>query len=218
MYTLQLFNVNYNDIRCKCQYKNKNIALSNKMIYNAVEMDGDYMEFKDRLKQLRTEKGITATQLAFQIDKGESAVRMWEIGRSKPDADTLIRLSHFFNCSVDFLLGLAGHKTDIEQIKMLELLNEISHRDNGELINSNDFQVLLVGLLEKMHSLGSKNYTLAKLLEVFTAEKITADELDTLEIINVGLCSLDVFGKEKVLAYVSGLMDAQRSNTAQKEG
>lgn len=180
------------------------------MMYNANQKDGVHMEFKDRLKHLRTEKGITATQLAFQIDKGESAVRMWEIGRSKPDADTLIRLSNFFDCSVDYLLGLAGHKTPAEQTKMHEILENLSHRDNGKLINNHDFQSLLVGVMEKMHSLDNKNYVLTKLIEIFTATKITADELDTLEIINVGLCSLDAFGKEKVLAYISGLVDAGR--------
>ena len=213
-----MFDVNYNDVKHKCQYKNKNIALSIKIMYNTSEMDGDYMEFKDRLKQLRTKKDITATQLAFQIDKGESAVRMWEIGRSKPDADTLIRLSNYFECSIDYLLGLAGHKTDVEQIKMLEILNDLSYKDNGVLINSHDFQALLVSLLEKMHTLGSKQYTLAKLIDVFTAPRLTADELDTLEIINVGLCSLDAFGKERVLAYISGLVDAQRKNATEQGG
>jgi len=170
------------------------------------------VEFKDRLKRLRTEKGITATQLAFQIDKGESAVRMWEIGRSKPDADTLIKLSIFFDCSIDYLLGLAGHKTLAEQTKMHEVINNLSHRDSGKLVNSHEFQSLLVGLLEKMHTLDNKSYVLAKLIDIFTAAKITADELDTLEMINVGLCSLNASGKEKVLAYISGLLDAQRDN------
>jgi len=170
------------------------------------------MEFKDRLKILRTEKGLTATQLAFQIDKGESAVRMWEIGRSKPDADTLIKLSNFFDCSIDYLLGLAGHKTPTEQTKMHEVINNLSHRDNGKLVNSHEFQSLLVGLLEKMHTLDNKSYVLTKLVDIFTATKITADELDTLEIIDVGLCALHASGIEKVLAYISGLLDAQRDN------
>jgi len=170
------------------------------------------MEFKDRLKILRTEKRLTATQLAFQIDKGESAVRMWEIGRSKPDADTLVKLSNFFDCSIDYLLGLAGHKTPAEQTKMHEVINNLSHRDNGKLVYSHEFQSLLVGLLEKMHTLDNKSYVLTKLIDIFTAAKITADELDTLETINVGLYSLNASGKEKVLAYISGLLDAQRAN------
>ena len=66
----------------------------------------DYMEFKDRIKALRNEKNLTQTQLASYLDKGESAVRMWEIARSKPDVDTLIKLSQYFECSTDYLLGL----------------------------------------------------------------------------------------------------------------
>lgn len=62
------------------------------------------MAFKDRLKATRMEHGITITQLAAQLNKGESAVRMWEIGRSNPDLDTLIKLAKYFDCSVDYLL------------------------------------------------------------------------------------------------------------------
>ena len=72
------------------------------------------MDFKDRVKALRLEKGLTQTQLAVQLDKGESAVRMWEIARSKPDADTLIKLSKFFNCSTDYLLGLSDVRNQLE--------------------------------------------------------------------------------------------------------
>jgi transcriptional regulator with XRE-family HTH domain len=68
------------------------------------------MEFKDRIKQLRTDKGFTHTQLASQFDKSEAAVRAWETGRNKPDADTLIELAKYFDCTTDFLLGLSKYK------------------------------------------------------------------------------------------------------------
>lgn len=70
------------------------------------------MEFKDRLKQLRNEHGLSAAQLAAQFDKSESAIRMWELGRSKPDADTLIALATCFNCSIDYLLGVSKRKNE----------------------------------------------------------------------------------------------------------
>ena len=63
------------------------------------------MEFKDRLQALRTEKGISATQLAAAFGKTDAAIRMWETGRSKPDADTIVALSQYFGCTVDYLLG-----------------------------------------------------------------------------------------------------------------
>jgi|GEM_PF-2832106 Predicted transcriptional regulators len=69
------------------------------------------MEFKDRIRDLRTERGMTQTQLAAVLNKSDSAVRMWETGRSKPDADTAIKLSKMFNCSMDYLFGLTDNTT-----------------------------------------------------------------------------------------------------------
>lgn len=66
------------------------------------------MEFKDRLKLLRESKKVSVSQLAEKFGKSDSAVRMWELGRSKPDADTLILLSKYFDCSSDYLLGITN--------------------------------------------------------------------------------------------------------------
>jgi len=53
---------------------------------------------------------MTTTTLAAELSKSDTAIRMWEIGKSKPDADTLIRLASYFNCSVDYILGLSDFK------------------------------------------------------------------------------------------------------------
>ena len=68
------------------------------------------MELADRIKDLRIEKGLTYSQLGAEMNKSEGAARSWEAGRSKPDADTLIRLANYFECSVDYLLGLSPVK------------------------------------------------------------------------------------------------------------
>jgi len=68
------------------------------------------MEFKERIKILRLEKDITQAQLAVAFDKSESAIRTWESGKFKPDADTLIRLAEYFGCSIDYMLGLSDYK------------------------------------------------------------------------------------------------------------
>lgn len=75
------------------------------------------MEFKDRLKELRQENNISAANLAKQLNKSESAIRMWESGKNKPDADTLIELTKIFDCSVDYMLGLNSFKnaTDVKE-------------------------------------------------------------------------------------------------------
>ena len=68
------------------------------------------MEFRDIVKHLRIEKSLSQAALAKKFNKSESAIRAWETGRAKPDADTLILLASFFNCSVDYLLGIDESK------------------------------------------------------------------------------------------------------------
>ena len=71
--------------------------------------------------------GLTQTDLASRFGKTESAARAWELGRTKPDADTLIELSKYFDCSVDYLLGLSDVKNETErsqQIKTASNLHE----------------------------------------------------------------------------------------------
>ena len=73
------------------------------------------MEFKERIKTLREEKNMTHTELGAMFNKSESAARAWELGRSKPDADTLIRLSSYFDCSTDYMLGISDYRNEDEK-------------------------------------------------------------------------------------------------------
>ena len=73
------------------------------------------MEFKDRLRLLREDKQKSAAQLAGEFEKSEGAIRMWETGKSKPDADTLIKLAHYFDCTTDYLLGLSDFRGAAEE-------------------------------------------------------------------------------------------------------
>jgi len=79
------------------------------------------MEFKDRIRELRTTTNISATDLAAGLGKSVSAIRMWETGKAKPDADTLLKLTDFFQVSADYLLGKDECKTP-EDKKIKELL------------------------------------------------------------------------------------------------
>ena len=59
-----------------------------------------------RLKQLRTESGLSQKQLAAELDTTNSSVCDWECGRSEPDIATLNKIAKYFNVSTDYLLGL----------------------------------------------------------------------------------------------------------------
>ncbi len=61
---------------------------------------------KDRMKHLRSERGLTQAQLAHMLGVSPSAVGMYEQGRREPDAQTLTRLADILHCSTDELLGV----------------------------------------------------------------------------------------------------------------
>ena len=91
------------------------------------------IEFKDRLRQLREEKGISAIDLVRYLGKSLSALRMWETARAHPDAATLIKIADFFNVSTDYLLGVSGREgTEFysEYIKMVEIEAILSLADS----------------------------------------------------------------------------------------
>jgi len=67
----------------------------------------------NRIKMLREEMGLKQEDLAKEISVSPSTIGMYEINKREPNNDITIRLSNFFNVSIDYLLG----KTDIKNIE-----------------------------------------------------------------------------------------------------
>ena len=61
--------------------------------------------FAQRLKELREEKGVSRKQLADAIFVSVRLVSYWESGQRECDFETLIKLSKYFDESIDYLLG-----------------------------------------------------------------------------------------------------------------
>ena len=94
------------------------------------------MKFKDRFRELRQKNNVSAQDIAKTLGKSESAIRMWETGKSKPDADTLIKLSEYFDCTADYLLGTSEFKNQKEKSEnvfteklLLENLGKLTEQD-----------------------------------------------------------------------------------------
>lgn len=64
------------------------------------------IDFGNKLKQLRTEAGLTQKQLAEQIGVTKSVISFYELRERTPSPDVLIRLASVFHVSADFLLGI----------------------------------------------------------------------------------------------------------------
>lgn len=67
------------------------------------------MDFKDRLKELRTQRGLYQKEVAAQLNVGRSTVAAWEIGTKRPEGKMLEQIADFFGVSVDYLLGRVDH-------------------------------------------------------------------------------------------------------------
>ncbi len=85
------------------------------------------MDFKERIKQLRTEKNISTSKLGADMDKSDSAVRSWETGRAYPDIPMVVKLASYFGCTSDYLLGISDFRNNSDfndQEKRKNRLNE----------------------------------------------------------------------------------------------
>lgn len=65
------------------------------------------MEFKQRLKELRTEKGVTQIQIAKIVNMSKMAISHWEKGNSEPSIEQLKILANYFDVTVDYLIGFS---------------------------------------------------------------------------------------------------------------
>lgn len=81
----------------------------------------------ENLKKLREQKNITQTKLSVNIEISQELVSQYELGKSKPTIENLIKLANYFNCSTDYLLGITDIPTRIKNIEKqdIEILNII---------------------------------------------------------------------------------------------
>lgn len=68
--------------------------------------------FGSRLKKLRMTKALTQQDLAVCLNISKSNISKYENGTIEPSFEILIKISDYFEVSIDYLLG----KTDIENI------------------------------------------------------------------------------------------------------
>ena len=64
------------------------------------------MEFKERLKELRIDRGLSQMQLAKKLNLSQSAIAKWELGKTEPTASAIIAIAEFFGETTDFILGI----------------------------------------------------------------------------------------------------------------
>lgn len=69
------------------------------------------MLFNERLKQLRTSKGVTQKQVAEFLNIQSNSVQRLEYGTARPSLDTVMNLADYFDVSLDYLVGRSDDPT-----------------------------------------------------------------------------------------------------------
>ncbi len=63
------------------------------------------MDYGQRIKELREERNLSLMALAKAIGVSDTAIYKWENRLAEPKLSNIARMSDFFNCTADYLMG-----------------------------------------------------------------------------------------------------------------
>lgn len=72
--------------------------------------------FDERLKQLREEKGKSMRQVAIELQIPYTTYVSYEKNEREPNSEALIRIAMYFDCSIDYLIGISNNKELITSV------------------------------------------------------------------------------------------------------
>lgn len=107
-----------------------------------------------KIKELRTESGITQKQLAGAIGVKNYTVANWEQGRTAPAVEDLCALADYFECSIDYLTGRTDETGNVVLLKDLA-------EDETKILKyyrnlSTDRKVITLAVLQDMATAANK--------------------------------------------------------------
>lgn len=100
------------------------------------------MDIMERIQKLKDERGLLDRDVERGAGIANSSIAQWRRGVCKPSLANIIRLSQFFDVSVDYLLGLsdlrerAENATSLskEEKQLIELYRNFDTLDRFRLI------------------------------------------------------------------------------------
>ena len=69
--------------------------------------------FAERLKELRTEKGLKQEELAKEIAASKNTVSRWELGQNVPKEEMRFFIAQFFGGQYGYLMGYTDDRTEV---------------------------------------------------------------------------------------------------------
>lgn len=62
----------------------------------------------NRIRELREEIGMTQIRLSTELEVSQETISAYETGRHYPSFTALVRMSHIFRASIDYIMGLSN--------------------------------------------------------------------------------------------------------------
>ena len=69
------------------------------------------LEMGGRIKQFRKKNNLAQSALANLMRTTQDTISLWELGKSYPDAESIVRMAKLFRTSSDYLLGLSDSES-----------------------------------------------------------------------------------------------------------
>lgn len=89
-----------------------------------------------KLKELRENANLTQTELGNHLNLSQRTISAYENATNEPDIQTLIKISKFFNVTIDYLLGQESNNKQINiSNQELESFTKLSN-DLSKTINN----------------------------------------------------------------------------------
>ena len=107
------------------------------------------MEFKDKIRSLRKEAGLTQREVAEQIGVTYRTYQNYEIGASSPSAESLSKIAELFNVSMDMLSDADTSLVQYaENEELSALLSEMQALFAGGKVRDEDKRYVIDALTE----------------------------------------------------------------------
>lgn len=115
-------------------------------------------KFSERLRFLRATNDLTQEKLSNDIGKifgypiSKATISQYENANREPNITLLINLAQYFNCSIDYLVGISDYRSIIDSSefmnKMLLLKTIVDILPKMDYINSYDLNKLVSDFLK----------------------------------------------------------------------
>lgn len=109
--------------------------------------------FSERLKELRLGKDLTQIELAYILGVSRNHLSNIENHSNGFSIEILLKVSHYFGCSTDYLLGLTDQKKiySHKTTDILDFINNYIITFNGIKIKEEDKSIIIDQLQNIIH-------------------------------------------------------------------